>query len=151
MPTYTLYLVKTNPAVSTYPGITSKENAGIDLITAEDWNGDVGEVHLLDLGVKAMLAVKDTYDPVHFWLVPRSSIYKTGYMMANSIGVIDASYRGILKAPVMTLLPGSAGFKAGARHFQIVAPDMGWIEEVKFVDALPDSQRGEGGFGSSGA
>ena len=32
----------------------------------------------------------------HFWLLPRSSIYKTGLMMANSTGVIDKSYRGEL-------------------------------------------------------
>ena len=30
----------------------------------------------------------------HFWLAPRSSIYKSGLLMANSIGVIDKSYRG---------------------------------------------------------
>jgi dUTP pyrophosphatase len=70
--------------------------------------------------------------------------------MANSVGVIDSSYRGTLKAPVVTSFLGAAGFKAGARHFQIVAPDMGWIQEVRLVAELPSSERGAGGFGSTG-
>jgi dUTP pyrophosphatase len=88
-------------------------------------------------------------EPSHFWLAPRSSIYKTGYMMANSLGVIDSSYRGTLKAPVVAGAFGP-GFKAGDRHFQILAPDMGWISEVRLVSSLPETLRGEGGFGSTG-
>ena len=152
MSTYKLYLVEEHSEISTYPVYTQYENnnAGVDLITVEDWVGIIGETHLLDLGVKAMLVNKATGAPVHYWLLPRSSIYKTGHMMANSVGVIDSSYRGTLKAPVVAVAAG-AGFKAGARHFQIVAPDMGWIQEVQLVTALPATERGEGGFGSTGA
>lgn len=126
------------------------DNAGVDLLTAEDWSG--ANVHLLDLGVRAMLVNKTTGKPIHYWLLPRSSIYKTGYIMANSVGVIDSSYRGILKAPVVRVGgEGVAGFKRGDRHFQIVAPDMGWIEQVKRVSSLPATERGDGGFGSTGA
>jgi dUTP pyrophosphatase len=85
----------------------------------------------------------------HFWLVPRSSIYKTGLMMANSIGVIDKSYRGELKAPVWSMT-GNTDVSVGDRLFQIVAPDMGWIRRVRLVDSLPITERGEGGFGSTG-
>jgi len=38
----------------------------------------------------------------------------------------------------------------GDRLFQIVAPDMGWIRNVRIVSTVPDSDRGEGGFGSTG-
>jgi dUTPase len=146
---YTLYLVEEKPEISKYPVLSEYDNnnAGVDLITVEDWTG---ETHLLDLGVKAMLVNKATNAPSHYWLLPRSSIYKTGYMMANSVGVIDASYRGTLKAPVIKMHPDAPGFKAGARHFQIVAPDMGWIQEVQLVTTLPTTERGEGGFGSTG-
>jgi dUTP pyrophosphatase len=124
-------------------------NAGFDLVTAEDWSGS--DVHLLDLGVRAMMVRKDTGQPVHFWLAPRSSIYKTGYMMANSLGVIDASYRGVLKAPVVRVGgEGAKGLKRGERHFQICAPDLGWIEEIQRVGSLPETARGDGGFGSTG-
>jgi dUTP pyrophosphatase len=85
----------------------------------------------------------------HFWLVPRSSIYKTGLMMANSVGVIDKTYRGELKAPVWSMT-GNTDVAVGDRLFQIVAPDMGWIRRVRLVDSLPVTDRGAGGFGSTG-
>ncbi len=125
-------------------------NAGFDLVTAEDFVGKPGEPHLLNLGVKAMMVRENTNEAVHYWLAPRSSIYKTGHIMANSMGVIDNTYRGTLKAPVVALTEGASGFKAGDRHFQIVAPDMGWISEIRTVRSLPESERGEAGFGSTG-
>jgi deoxyuridine 5'-triphosphate nucleotidohydrolase len=85
----------------------------------------------------------------HYWLVPRSSIYKSGLMMANSIGVIDKSYRGELKAPVWSMTSNSS-VSRGDRLFQIVAPDMGWIRKVRIVKELPSTERGAGGFGSTG-
>jgi len=145
--TYTLLIVSEQPVQE---GVRNNENAGVDLYTVEDWNGTVGEPpHLLDLGTKAMMISDLTGDTVHFWLAPRSSIFKTGHIMANSLGVIDRSYRGPLKAPVVAL-PGSVGFKSGDRHFQILAPDMGYIREVRRVESLPATVRGEGGFGSTG-
>lgn len=85
----------------------------------------------------------------HFWLVPRSSIYKAGLMMANSAGVIDKSYRGELKAPVWSMT-GKSNVAKGERLFQIIAPDMGWIRNIKIVETIPGTERGANGFGSSG-
>lgn len=85
----------------------------------------------------------------HFFLMPRSSIYKSGLMMANSTGVIDKSYRGELKAPVWSMT-GNSDVAVGDRLFQIVAPDMGWIRNVRIVESMPETQRGTGGFGSTG-
>jgi dUTP pyrophosphatase len=70
-------------------------------------------------------------------------------MMANSTGVIDKSYRGELKAPVWSMTANSK-VSRGDRLFQIVAPDMGWIRTVKVVNSMSDSDRGAGGFGSTG-
>jgi len=160
-PKYTLWLVL-NDSVKSLPlyGFTKKtipqnENAGFDLATAENWSVSSTAItdeppHLLDLGVKAMMTRGDTEETVHYWLAPRSSIYKTGYIMANSMGIIDRTYRGVLKAPVMPVYTNPKGFVAGERHFQILAPDMGWIETVRVVDALPETVRGVGGFGSTG-
>jgi dUTPase len=159
--TYTLYLVVEDAEFAKAPqeggaagywfteASRANENAGIDLLTAEDWSG--AETHLLDLGVRAMLVNDATGAPVHYWLLPRSSIYKTGYLMANSVGVIDSSYRGVLKAPVAKVAAAASGFKRGDRHFQIVAPDMGYIATIRRVKALPETARGDGGFGSTGA
>lgn len=85
----------------------------------------------------------------HFWLAPRSSIFKSGLIMANSMGVIDKSYRGELKAPVWSMT-GNSKVSCGERLFQIVAPDMGWIRHVRMVDSMPGTSRGAGGFGSTG-
>jgi deoxyuridine 5'-triphosphate nucleotidohydrolase len=127
------------------------ENAGIDLCAAESWKSSPGDpVHLLDLGVRAMLVKKDTGIPVNYWLLPRSSIFKTGHAMGNSVGVIDSSYRGVLKAPVFAHQTAASGFERGNRYFQIVAPDMGYIGEVHRVKSLPTTERGNGGFGSTG-
>lgn len=130
------------------------ENAGFDLHCAEDVFVSTHAV-LLPFGISARLVkVESTEHQVvksdsHFWLLPRSSIFKTGLVMANSVGVIDKSYRGELKAPVISLT-GDTKVKYGDRLFQIVAPEMGWIRHVRVVDALPNTERGQNGFGSSG-
>lgn len=163
-------------------------NAGFDLFVAKDATLNLGQVSeqtpvlvhmaLLDLGCKArMLRItEDKAQEVHFWLAPRSSIWKSGVMMANSMGVIDKSYRGPLMAAVVPLsgqqtdseiqMIGDTPTKVykdcgridrqpiriarGQRLFQVLAPDMGWIHEVRLVDSLPETSRGSGGFGSTG-
>jgi dUTP pyrophosphatase len=132
-------------------------NAGFDLISTDSCFTDGKEyrnLYLSDLGVRAVMTRGDVLTPaatVHYRLVPRSSIYKTGYMMANSEGIIDRTYRGVLKAPVVLVSKTeNPGMWAGNRYFQIVAPDLGWIYAVRIVDALPSTERGDGGFGSTG-
>lgn len=147
----------------------SNENAGVDLYSVEDYkisssfderhNPPPKAVHLLNLGTKARLVkVTPTDDyhnaekDVHYWLLPRSSIYKSGIMMANSVGVIDASYRGTLMAPVTNLNEYTyANVSKGTRLFQIVAPSMEHIRDIKIVNSLPETVRGAGGFGSTGS
>jgi len=147
----------------------SNENAGVDLYSVQDYklssefderhNAPPKAVHLLNLGTRARLVkVTPTDDyfnaevDVHYWLLPRSSIYKSGIMMANSVGVIDASYRGTLMAPVKNLNEHTyPNVSKGTRLFQIVAPDMSHIREIKIVSSLPESSRGSGGFGSTGS
>lgn len=152
---YTLWLVISDEMKSqaqyqfTKKEFPANDNAGYDLVTAENWDGK--DLHLLDLGVKAMMTYEGSDETVHYWLAPRSSIYKTGYIMGNSLGVIDRTYRGAVKAPVIRVLDQAKGFVSGDRHFQILAPDMGWIHSVRIVDSLPETKRGEGGFGSTGA
>ncbi len=168
MTVYRLELCPTEAGKQYYTAHTfqTNENAGIDLYIAEDVDAHklfMNETPtLLDLGVAARMIRMNpdgTEEDVHYWLCPRSSIYKTGLVMANSQGVIDRSYRGFLKAPVW-VVSIAAFHKAflttesipmkGQRLFQIVAPDMGWIQEVRIVESLPTTVRGAGGFGSTG-
>ncbi len=137
---------------------SSDENAGFDLYASEDVSVQQ-EPKFIPFGITARLLKVQPMPggtsnewlktDSHFWLVPRSSIYKTGLMMANSIGVIDKSYRGELKAPVWSMTANSSVSK-GDRLFQIVAPDMGWIRNIRVVSSMPETQRGVGGFGSTG-
>jgi len=72
--------------------------------------------------------------------------------MANSLGIIDKTYRGILMGSVTEVSKATpiSQVEAGVRLFQILAPDMGWIKEIYIVESLPTTTRGEGGFGSTG-
>jgi dUTP pyrophosphatase len=150
---YELEICPVNPSIQLkYRDITNcdNENAGVDLYSAD--NVKVYEtVEFIPFGIKVrMLRVKECEkNDCHYWLVPRSSIYKSGLIMANSVGVIDKSYRGEIKAPVWSMT-GHSVVQQGDRLFQIVAPDMGWIKEIRIVDSLPETSRGEGGFGSTG-
>ena len=140
----------------------SNENAGVDLYSVEDYkvsssfderhNPAPKAVHLLNLGTRARLVKVTPIGEVdaHYWLLPRSSIYKSGIMMANSVGVIDASYRNTLMAPVTNLNEYTyPNVSKGTRLFQIVAPNMEHIREIKIVSSLPETNR-KGGFGSTG-
>jgi dUTP pyrophosphatase len=156
MKEYTLLLSPTSEGAQYYQNFPHKFNnlnAGIDLFAVETYTYSPNEplVHLLDLGVRAAMYDTQTGEPVHFTLEPRSSIFKSGYIMANSRGIIDRSYRGTLKAPILPQVPSDPKtIEAGQRLFQILAPDLGWISNVQIVDILDVTSRGEGGFGSTG-
>ena len=85
-------------------------------------------------------------------VVPRSSLSKTNWMLANSIGIIDADYRGewmmILKT-VGSSMYDALPFAIGERCAQIYFEKVGDVE-FEEVDELSDTTRGEGGFGSTG-
>jgi dUTP pyrophosphatase len=159
---YELELLPLTPeAKERYPiGVynRSEENAGVDLYTAAEVHV-TQSVEFVPFGLVARLLRVEpmphnrhelSKTDSHFFLMPRSSIYKSGLIMANSVGVIDKSYRGELKAPVWSMT-GDSTVRAGERWFQIVAPDMGWIRNIRLVDELPETERGAGGFGSTGS
>ena len=127
----------------------NQNDAGVDLFVVEDFMVKRDQTALISLGVSARLICKKSGKEVHYYLNPRSSIFKTGVIMANSIGVIDKGYRGELKGPVVAFIE-EAHIKAGSRLFQVISPNMDPIVEVRIVDSLPETERGAGGFGSTG-
>ncbi len=70
--------------------------------------------------------------------------------MANSVGLIDAGYRGVLLGVVDFRADFTA--KKGERYFQITGPELLPFQAVHIVDEIPGGAtlRGEGGFGSTG-
>ena len=116
----------------------------------------------LGLGLKCCMLKKG--EPCGYYLYPRSSISKTKMRLANSVGIIDAGYRGELIAAVDTIgVYGSndihhiwketlGGIGKYDRYFQICAPDLSpfRIRIVESEDELGSTERGSGGFGSTG-
>ena len=156
MTTYRLELLVTEQGVPFYPPVgtvekLSRGNAGYDLkvVTALS---PITIATLIPLGVKARMIETSAQgqQDCHFTLEPRSSIYKTSFIMANSRGIIDMTYRGQLMAPLVSVGTNFSSVEVGTRLFQIIAPGLGYINEVAYVDSLPTSVRGEGGFGSTG-
>ena len=85
-------------------------------------------------------------------MYPRSSMYKSGIMLTNSVGIIDRTYRGVIKAPVTNLNEHTyPNVVKGTRVTQLCAPDLGHIREIKIVNNLLETARGSGGFGSTGS
>lgn len=83
---------------------------------------------------------------------PRSSIFKQHLSLSNSVGVIDSGYRGEIMAKFNLLSDGSdtySVYEIGDRIAQLIIMS---YPEVTFeeVDELSESDRGEGGYGSSG-
>ena len=122
-------------------------DAGFDLYFPSETIVESEETVLVPLGV----SVEMTNDgkPQSFYVVPRSSIYKTPLRMSNSIGVIDSGYRGELKVPVDNNTDDDYYIETGERLFQIIHPALEPFE-VEIVDSLSPTERGEGGFGSTG-
>ena len=116
----------------------------------------------VDMQVKAAAFTHDepceACRPVSYYMYPRSSISKTPLRLSNSVGVIDSGYRGNLITALYH--SGVVSEKFGENYHinkfdrlvQICSPTLGPVF-VKIVDTeeeLGSTERGAGGFGSSG-
>ena len=83
-------------------------------------------------------------------IFPRSSIgAKTPFRLSNSVGIIDSGYRGDLGVLYDNTSDADSYIHKGDRIAQLlVMPSYRF--QAKVVDSLEDSDRGEGGFGSTG-
>jgi len=81
-------------------------------------------------------------------LFPRSSISKTDLRLSNAVGVIDAGYRG--EIIVKFDKHGDRKYSVGDRVAQLMLVPIPSVQFVEVIN-LPDSDRGTGGFGSSGS
>lgn len=81
---------------------------------------------------------------------PRSSVWKTGMVLSNTVGTIDEFYRGEICAIYYHVMPNMPKYEVGDRIGQI---KLGFTLPIEFevVDEINmDTERGVGGFGSSG-
>lgn len=118
-------------------------------------NIDMNEkVHCFSLGISVAATLADG-TPAPCLLLPRSSIYKTPFRLCNSIGLIDAGYRGEVKAMTDNLNPEeetTMRYDPGSRLFQICQHNFLPWNRIVLTDDLPSppDSRGSGGFGSTG-
>jgi dUTP pyrophosphatase len=121
--------------------------------TAGDAGLDMVAVDLLDYTeqVVYMTGIAVEIPEGHVGLLfPRSSIRKYQLSLSNSVGVIDSGYRGEVQFTFnKTAGPASYKYKIGERIGQLMIIPYPIIEAVE-VNELSDSERGEGGFGSTG-
>lgn len=137
-----------------------ERDSGFDVYCESETYMNRGDTSFLKFGITASCAVKvregGAVEPRAFWLVPRSSISKTPFICANSQGLIDSGYRGPLMGAVKMLFGDNLEtIKIGTRLFQLVSGSAKpWrkIVVVRTVDEFPKpgSERGSGGFGSTG-
>jgi dUTP pyrophosphatase len=85
-----------------------------------------------------------------FFLLPRSSLSKTPLRLANSVGLIDPTYRGNLIAALENTSDTDFILAESSRPVQIAVPSLQPFDiEWTFME-LPNTERGSGGFGSTG-
>jgi dUTP pyrophosphatase len=143
-------VVSENPKVKEfYNNFTSHHDgdSGIDLYNFKDIPVNFLQVGTIDFEIRCEMLDTETNEYMSYYLVPRSSISKTSFQLANSVGIIDAGYRGNLMAKVRCFDENGAVMKQGSQ-FQIVAPDLKPIR-VNMVESLSDTTRNDGGFGST--
>lgn len=125
---------------ATLPSKAHSEDAGFDLTaTSMKYHNN-----FVEYGTGVFLEIPDGHMGLIF---PRSSISKYQLSMCNSVGVIDSNYRGELMIRFTSL--GSLHYKTGDRIGQLVIIPIPAVE-LEQVDSLDDTERSEGGFGSSG-
>jgi len=143
--TVKVLITRLDPSVP-LPSYAKPGDAGADLTTRIDVTIKPGERVLVPTGISIALP-KGYVALVH----PRSGLaIKHGITLVNTPGTVDAAYRGELQCILINLDPSNeVTFKKGDRIAQLVIQE---VEEAEFieVESLPGSDRGSGGFGSTG-
>ena len=125
----------------------SAQAAGWDLYAIEDTVVPKGESVLIATGWAA--AIPEGWEGQ---IRCRSSLGKKGMIMPNGLGTIDSDYRGELKVLATWIGEGDAfTVKAGERVAQLLFAPVPLVTLVETtMEGLDRTERGEGGFGSSG-
>ena len=127
--------------VHAHPG-----DAGLDLRASEGARLEPGERRLVPTGLA--VAIPPGYAGL---VLPRSGLaMQKGVTVLNAPGLIDSGYRGELKVLLINHGAEPADLARGERIAQLVVQPVAEVKLVE-VDRLPESERGAGGFGSTGA
>ena len=144
-PTIDLPIKRLDPSVE-LPSYAYEGDAGLDLRASEDVVLEPFERRLISTGLA--IAIPEGYAG---FIQPRSGLaYKQGLSMANTPGLIDAHYRGELKICAINLDSRTPiTVHKGDRIAQLVIQQVPVVRLHEVVE-LDETDRGAGGFGSSG-
>jgi dUTP pyrophosphatase len=130
------------------PAYVSAGAAGMDLAAALEREVALapGEIQLIPTGLA--LAIPAGFEGQ---IRPRSGLaLKHGITLINSPGTIDSDYRGEIGLPVINLGPRPYTIRRGERLAQLVIQRI-YRANLQETDRLESTERGQGGFGHSGA
>jgi dUTP pyrophosphatase len=116
-------------------------DAAVDLVAVKKWEDDKGNICY---GTGLAMEIPENHVGLLF---PRSSVSKTDLRLCNSVGVIDAGYRGEIMLKFDN--NGAKQYEVGDRVGQLMLVPIPSIQFVQVAN-LPESDRGLGGFGSTG-
>ena len=130
------------------PSRATAGSAGLDLCACIDEPVTLapGEIKMIPIGITA----QPDSDDIALLIYPRSGLSsKYGVSLANCVGVVDSDYRGAWFVPLIN--HGKAPFTVehGMRVAQMI-PTRILMPEIEVSDELSETDRGSGGFGSSG-
>jgi dUTP pyrophosphatase len=123
------------------PNYAKAGDAGMDLVITSIINENKEDI---SYGFGLSMEIPEGFVGLVF---PRSSIRKYDLFLSNAVGVIDSGYRGELQATFKKT--GLHKYEVGDRGAQIMILPYPEIE-FEEVDELSNTERGEGGFGSTG-
>lgn len=130
------------------PSRATSGSAGMDLYACIDESVTIapGELRLVPTGIA--IALPDSNSAA--FLYARSGLgVKHGICLANGVGVVDSDYRGEVCVGLCNVSDKPYTIEPNERIAQmVIAPVI--IPEIEETDELDDTQRGEGGFGSTG-
>ena len=129
------------------PQRATAESAGLDLSAHLDQPCEInpGQIVKIPTGI-AIAFEKGTVGLVY----PRSGLAsKYGITLANCVGVIDSDYRGEILVPVTNHSTEPFTIQNGDRIAQLVVSPI-LLPEIEVMEELDETERGSGGFGSTG-
>jgi len=136
-------LKKMNPN-AVVPTYAKQGDAAMDLYAAEVLKDKWGNyVYLTGIA----LEIPSGYVGLLF---PRSSVSRTCLSLANSVGVVDSGYRGEIMLKYRNTGEANSFYKSGDRVGQLIVMPYPQIELIE-VEELSSTERGDGGFGSTGS
>lgn len=133
------------------PIYSSPEAAGVDLVACIDSPIELTHGNIVRVPTGIKLAAEDSINrPFCYFLCGRSGLgAKHGITLANSVGIIDSDYRGELIVGLINNSNENYTINPGDRIAQLIFVP---IERMNFniVNQLDNTERGSGGFGSTG-